>query len=216
MKTCCFVAFIAAVYSQAGRNAGTMRAVVARMTTLTTSRAAMWVGGRAVALVGAGAALGLVVNAVHPNGVRFATFSPPVACTQHEGAGGGPGAGASVALLSPSEVASLCADPSALVADARPAARFAEGHVVGAIHLPCTSSQGAASAALDLLAARKTLVVYGDGTEDALPVAEEMRRRELRPDVRIAVLVGGFQAWSRAGLACASGPCASCEAHPGP
>ena len=82
-----------------------------------------------------------------------------------------------MALLSPVEVAGLCADPTALVADARPADRFAEGHVVGAIHLPCTSSQGAATAAVDLLAARKMLVVYGEATEDALLVAEEMRRR---------------------------------------
>jgi 3-mercaptopyruvate sulfurtransferase SseA len=118
---------------------------------------------------------------------------------------------AEVELLRPAEVAALCADPSALVADARPAARFAEGHVAGAIHLPCTSSQGAASAALDLFAARRTLVVYGDSTDDALPVAQEMRRRIARPDVRIAVIDGGFAAWSHAGLACASGPCLACD-----
>jgi rhodanese-related sulfurtransferase len=213
MKTC-FVAFIAAVYSQAGWNAGTMSAVVAKMTTL-RAQTALVLGGRAVALVVAGAALGLAVNAVHPGGVRFATFSSPVACTQAESAGSKPGAGAEVSLLSPTEVAALCADPTVLVADARPAARFAEGHVVGAIHLPCTSSQGAASAALDRLSSRKTLVVYGEGTDDALPVAEEMRRRTTRSDVRIAVLAGGFPAWNRAGLACASGPCAACGADDG-
>jgi rhodanese-related sulfurtransferase len=183
------------------------------MTTSTPAPIAL--GARAAALVAVAAALGLVVNALHPRGVRFASFKPPVACTQGEGtaAATGPAAGAEVSLLSPAEVATLCADPSALVADARPAARFAEGHVVGAIHLPCTSSRGAASAALDLLAARKTLVVYGEGTDDALPVAEEMWRRAARPDVRIAVLAGGFSAWNRAGLACASGPCATCEAR---
>jgi enoyl-CoA hydratase/carnithine racemase len=29
--------------------------------------------------------------------------------------------------------------------------------------------------------------------------------------VRVAVLRGGFQAWSAAGQACASGPCAECK-----
>jgi len=177
-----------------------------------TTRAAVTLGARALALVGVGAVLGLGVNAVHPRGIRFSSFSAPLACSQ-AGAeqGGAPGRAADVALLSPAEVASLCADPTALVADARPADRFAEGHVVGAIHLPCTSSQGAATAAVDLLAARKMLVVYGEATEDALLVAEEMRRRSPGREVRIAVLAGGFPAWSRAGLACASGPCTTCD-----
>ena len=173
-----------------------------------TTRAAVTLGARALALVGVGAVLGLGVNAVHPRGIRVSSFSAPLACSQ---AGAEQGGAADVALLSPAEVASLCADPTALVADARPADRFAEGHMVGAIHLPCTSSEGAATAAVDLLAARKMLVVYGEATEDALLVAEEMRRRLPGREVRIAVLAGGFPAWSRAGLACASGPCTTCD-----
>ena len=49
-------------------------------------------------------------------------------------------------------------------------------------------------------------MVYGDSTEEALPVAEELRRRGDRPGLRVAVLAGGFPAWSQAGLACSSGP----------
>jgi len=170
--------------------------------------------GRAAALLGVGVALGLAINAWHPRGVRFGSYAPPAACTAGSGdtvAAGAlkPAADPTIDILSQAQVASLCGDPRALVADARSAAEFAEGHVAGAIHLPCASSRLAANAALDQLAGKETLVVYGRGTDDALPVAEEMRRRR-GPGLRVAVLAGGFPAWSRAGLACSSGPCADC------
>ena len=167
---------------------------------------------RLAVLLAGGAALGLLINLAHPRAVRFASFAPPRVCSA-----GGEQAGATtppaVELLSLAQVASLCGDPRALVADARTAARFAEGHVAGAIHLPCASSRIAASAALDRLVGKETLVVYGDSTEEALPVAEELRRRGDRPGLRVAVLAGGFPAWSQAGLACSSGPCADCGVH---
>jgi rhodanese-related sulfurtransferase len=168
--------------------------------------------GRLAVLLAAGVALGLVINLLHPRAVRFGGFAPPRACAatpDHAGAAAPP----TVELLSLVQVANLCGDPRALVADARAADRFAEGHISGAIHLPCASSRTAASAALDRLADKETLVVYGDDTDDALPVAEELRRRGERPGLRVAVLVGGFAAWSRAGLACSSGPCVDCGVH---
>jgi rhodanese-related sulfurtransferase len=169
------------------------------------------VAGQAGVLLGAGVAMGMLVNLVHPHGVRFGSFAAPSACAlpaAHAGA-----AAPTVEVLSLAQVASLCGDPRALVADARNAERFANGHVAGAIHLPCASSRMAATAALDQLAGKETLVVYGDGTDDALPVAEELRRRGDRPGLRVAVLAGGFRAWSQAGLACSSGPCADCGVH---
>jgi 3-mercaptopyruvate sulfurtransferase SseA len=156
--------------------------------------------------------LGFAVNRVHPHGVRFASFAAPTACALPS-AQTGAEATPAVEVLSLAQVAALCGDPHALVADARAAQRFAEGHITGAIHLPCASSGVAASAALDQLAGKETLVVYGDSTADALPVAEELRRRGERPGLRVAVLGGGFSAWSEAGLACSSGPCAGCEVH---
>ena len=167
---------------------------------------------RLAALLAAGSALGLLVNLVHPHPVRLGAVALPTSCTApaaHAGVVVPP----SVEILSLAQVASLCGDPRALVADARSAERFAEGHVTGAIHLSCASSRGAASAALDQLAGKETLVVYGDATEDAVPVAEEMRRRGDRPGLRVAVLGGGFPAWSQAGMACSSGPCADCGVH---
>ena len=168
---------------------------------------------RVLALLTLGSAVGLAINVAHPRAVRLGSFAAPSSCVApaaHAGADQQP----AVEILSLAQVANLCGDPRALVADARNAERFAEGHVTGAIHLSCASTRGAASAALDQLSGKDTLVVYGDGTGDALPVAEEMRRRGDRPGLRVAVMAGGFSAWSQAGLACSSGPCADCAARP--
>jgi rhodanese-related sulfurtransferase len=170
--------------------------------------------GRALCLLLAGSALGLAVNAARPDGVRFTKFAAPNTC----GAGvpiaaAAPGV-APVQVLPPTEAVSLCGDAQTLLADVRPAEEFAQGHVTGAIHLPCAASGSAASAAVDLLAGRHTLIVYGDGTEDARVVADELRRRAGRPDLRVLVIEGGFEAWSHAGLACSSGPCPECKATP--
>jgi rhodanese-related sulfurtransferase len=162
--------------------------------------------GRALCLLLAGSALGLAVNAARPDGVRFTKFAPPNSC----GAEAASSAGAPVGVLRPTDAVALCSDADTLLADVRPPAEFAEGHVTGAIHLPCTSSGTAASAAVDRLAGRHTLIVYGDGTEDARLVAEELRRRAGRADLRVLVIEGGFAAWNRAGLACSSGPCPEC------
>jgi rhodanese-related sulfurtransferase len=166
--------------------------------------------GRALCLVLAGSALGLAVNAARPDGVRFTKFAPPTICGAGEAAAAP--AAAPVEVLPPSAAVSVCGDAQTLVADVRPADEFARGHVTGAIHLPCASSDSAASAAVDRLAGRHTLVVYGDGTDDARVVADELRRRGGRAGLRIVVIEGGFAAWSRAGLACSSGPCAECAA----
>jgi len=170
--------------------------------------------GRALCLTLAGSALGLAVNAARPDGVRFTKFAPPNSC----GAGASPAAAEGalpVQVLPPTQAVTLCGDAHTLLADVRPAEEFEQGHVTGAIHLPCAASGSAASAAVDRLAGRRTLIVYGDATEDARVVAEELRRRAGRSDLRVLVIEGGFQAWSRAGLACSSGPCPECAAGPG-
>jgi rhodanese-related sulfurtransferase len=166
--------------------------------------------GRALCLLLAGSALGLAVNAARPDGVRFTTFAPPTTCGAGQPAAGDAPAVAPVEVLPPAAAASVCGDAQTLLADVRPADEFAQGHVTGALHLPCASSGTAVSAAVDRLAGQRTLVVYGDGTADAKLVADELRHRAGRSDLRIVVIEGGFQAWSRAGLACSSGPCAEC------
>ena len=171
---------------------------------------------RAALLLAAGAAAGIVVNAVRRDGVRLGGFSPPTVCAA-TAAASTPEA-AQVEVLAPVAAARLCQDPSAVIVDVRSDAAFAAGHVAGAIHLPCLSSGAAASAAVDLLAGKRTLIIYGDGDGagggDARPVADELARRAARPGLRVVVIDGGFTAWSQAGMACSSGP--STRGDPGP
>lgn len=157
---------------------------------------------RAAALVAVGGALGALVNALRPDGVRPSAFAAPIACGQPEGA--------SPVEIAPAEASALCARPGVVIADARPAALYAEGHVAGAVHLPCDASGPLAADTIARFAGARVIIVYGQTSGEAVPVADSLRRRNL--DAR--VLVGGFAGWEKAGLACASGPCDECsEAH---
>lgn len=158
---------------------------------------------RAVVLIGVGAGLGFAVNAARPGGLRFARYAPPTECSGAEAAH-------APALLAPADAARLCGQPDVVIADARSAAAYAEGHVAGAVHLPCDANGQAAVEALAHFDRARSIVVYGDSTDDARPVADSLQRRH--PGARVAVLAGGFRAWSSAGLACASGPCDECKA----
>ena len=158
---------------------------------------------RAIVLVVAGAALGLAGNAARPHGLRVAAFAPPTECSGAEASAPSP------TVMSPTEASSLCGQPNVVIADTRPANAFAEGHVAGAVHLPCDAGGSSAVEALSHFSHAHTIVVYGGSTEEARPVAEALQHRH--PDVKVAVLDGGFAAWSSAGLACASGPCDECK-----
>ncbi|HEX8953042.1 MAG TPA: rhodanese-like domain-containing protein [Polyangia bacterium] len=160
---------------------------------------------RALVLVVAGAALGLAGNAARPHGLRIAAFAPATECS-----GGAEGGAPTPAVMSPAEASALCGQPSVVIADARAANAFAEGHVAGAVHLPCDAGGQTVVDALAHFSHAQTIVVYGQSTDDARPVADSLQRRH--PDVKVAILDGGFAAWSQAGLACASGPCDECKA----
>lgn len=169
---------------------------------------------RAGLLIAVGLALGLAVNAARPAGVALRSFRAPAVCAATAvGAAVAGGAGPAAAVVAPVDAARLCGDPQTVIADVRPAGEFALGHVAGAIHLPCAASGSVADAAAEQLHGRRTLIVYGDDTADAQTVADEMRRRINRADLRVLVLAGGFPAWSQAGLACSSGPCPDCQAQ---
>src|SRR3712207_1886976 len=99
-------------------------------------REVLW---RTLVLLAGGALLGFAGNAVRSDGVSLASFTAPVTCSA-------PGEGLlavgvpAVRLVSQAEAAALCGDPSTVIADARSARAFAQGHVAGAIHLPCSAS----------------------------------------------------------------------------
>jgi rhodanese-related sulfurtransferase len=160
---------------------------------------------RAVVLVAASALAGLGINAMRPGGLRVSSFEAPAVCEGAEAAG-------QPLEVDPAEAAASCGSSDVVIADARPANRFAEGHVAGAIHLPCDAAGSVAAEALHRLEGKKTVIVYGEETADAQPVAASLRRRT--HGVRIVTLRGGFKAWSEGGQACASGPCDTCKDHP--
>jgi len=160
--------------------------------------------GRTGAVLLLGATVGVVVNTVRPDGVAWQASPAEAACEAPVELALGP------EVMQPQEAARLCADSGVLVADARTAEAFTEGHVAHAVHLPCAADGTVASRVPELIAHKHTVIVYGETTEEAIEVANSLNRRAQDPSLRIVVLAGGFTAWENAGLACSSGPCPSC------
>jgi hydroxyacylglutathione hydrolase len=96
--------------------------------------------------------------------------------------------------LDPAAVAAALAD-GALVADLRPSAAFAVGHVPGAVSVPFNRAEAGGLAARMLPRAARLLVV---GQPDAVAVAGEVMLRERGLDV-VGHLSGGMSAWRAAG-----------------
>jgi rhodanese-related sulfurtransferase len=161
---------------------------------------------RASVLVLGGGVLGLAGNVARPGGVALRGFEAPTTCS----AAADTAEPAGVLQMDPHEASHLCGRAGVIFADTRPAPRFAEGHVANAVHLPCDTTAAGAVDALKKLDRAATVIVYGDSSDDGMAVAETLRRRGLSGDLR--VLRGGFAAWEREGLACASGPCKDCMA----
>lgn len=162
--------------------------------------------GRAAALAGLAAVAGAALDLLRPDGaLRAGAAVPPAMC------------GELPAVLPPETIAveqaaALCATGQVLIADARDAARFARGHIAGAVHLPCAASGEVLARVPALLQDTRMVLVYADSTAEALAVADGLRRRGA-PGLRVVVLEGGFAAWERSGHACLSGACPACEEH---
>ncbi|MBN1609353.1 MAG: hypothetical protein JW940_22170 [Polyangiaceae bacterium] len=155
---------------------------------------------RAAALSAGGLAAGFVYNAVRKDGIPCWDYEPVASCS------GAEATRSEVGVVSPEALAEECGNGDIVVADARPAERFAMGHIAGAVHLPCSASDDAARVVDSLLNGKYDLVVYGETETEARPVAETLARRT-EPKIRVRVLQGGFPGWASQGLACASGGC---------
>src|SRR5687767_8940736 len=170
---------------------------------------------RTAVLLAVAAGLGVAVDALRPGGLRSKELQLASTCSARPGA---PAAEApAITEVEPAHAQHLCGDPGVMVADVRASERFVAGHIADAVHLPCAGNAAASSGPLSRLARAHTVVVYGDSTEEARPVAEALRARlggtggAVAGPGRIVVLSGGFSAWDRAGLACSSGPCPDCK-----
>jgi rhodanese-related sulfurtransferase len=122
---------------------------------------------------------------------------------------------ARVSVLSPTEASHLCGNPNALVADVRNAEAYTKGHIAGAVHIPCSGSVADVNRVRAGLIGKQHLVVYGETEQQAHQVVSDLMRRLEQPNLTVAVIAGGWDAWFNAGLACSSGPCDDCEADGG-
>lgn len=161
-------------------------------------------GWRAAAILGVGASVGLTVNALRHSRVRLEAYAPPTVCS-------GTVMPQEIRVLPPAMAARLCGDARTLVADVRSGAAFTQGHVAGAVHIPCSGSRADVEHVRRRLESKDALVVYGDSEEQARQVASDLAARINRPELSISIIAGGWRAWFDAGMACASGPCDDCE-----
>jgi rhodanese-related sulfurtransferase len=167
-------------------------------------RTAIAMGGRALLLLAASGAMGLLVNRFHPKGVPVAKYIPATMCSATQEAA------VAISELAPSAAAQLCGTTSTLVADVRSAEEFAKGHIAGAIHIPCSGTTADLERVRVRLLGKDRLVVYGGSDEQSRQVAADLSRRVQRPELQVATILGGWPAWFDAGLACSSGPCDDC------
>jgi rhodanese-related sulfurtransferase len=150
---------------------------------------------RTAALILGAAAMGLIANAVRPDGVSLFAWQASTVCEST----------AVVAEIAPAEAQALCADPNNVVIDVREHEQFERGHIPEARHLPCTRERLGEQTFTELSNAT-SILVYGQTTEEARAVAESLAQRNLP----VNVLSGGYPSWEAAGLACSSGPCEGC------
>ncbi len=148
----------------------------------------------------AGAGLGLALNALRPDGVSI--LRPWVG--EADGAAQC-AVSAAPARVGVDEAERLLQARAAVFGDVRGADEYAAGHVVDAVHLPCSAD---APEWLANVAKSSTVVLYGTEETDADPVAQSLSASGYR-DVR--VLSGGFPAWRAVGGSAASGPCEVCN-----
>lgn len=162
---------------------------------------------RTAVLLVVAAGLGAAADTLRSDGARSAQVKVTSTCSA------GTAGEQAVRVVPPGEAMRMCGDPGVMVADVRTGERFAAGHIAEAVHLPCASNAAVSSAPLARLERSHTVVVYGDSTDEARPVADALLARigQTGAASKVVVLEGGFAAWDRAGLACSSGPCPHCQ-----
>jgi rhodanese-related sulfurtransferase len=155
---------------------------------------------QSLGLAVAGAVLGLLLNGVRPDGVALLRpwASEPDATAECAVA-------TAPTRIGVADAERLLQEHEVVFGDVRGAAEYAVGHIVDAVHLPCSADAPDWLANVDK---SSTVVVYGADDTDGDPVAQSLSANGYR-DVR--VLSGGFPAWRASGGSAASGPCEICN-----
>ncbi len=138
---------------------------------------------RALAIVLAGAALGLGVNAVSPRGIPLLT--PPKEPPKAED---------TVAL---SDAEDLWKGGTAFFLDARSPADYAAGHIAGALNLPVEDFEDHFPQIAPMLTPETTIIAYCDGQECDLSRRLVAKLRDLGYH-NVRHLVNGWTAWHTA------------------
>ena len=147
---------------------------------------------------------GWITNRLRREPIELRAYEPPTQCSEAAEA-------ATATVLNAQAISHMCGRDDVVFADARNEADFELGHVTGAVHLACTSSRGDVGQLLGQLRNKRTLVVYGNSTQEARLVADGLLRQTKRHDLAVIVLEGGFAAWRDSGQACSSGACEKCN-----
>lgn len=157
---------------------------------------------RTLVLLVLGSALGFVFNWVRPSGVPLHPVEKVAVCEAAQPD--------DLVVMAPDDAAALCEQLGAIVLDVRSEEDYAKGHVADAIHLPCRDNPLAGDIS-GLLATANLILIYGESTEDARPVAQSLVQRRYQ---NVRILEGGYAAWEAAGQGCVSGPCEDCAGGP--
>ena len=140
---------------------------------------------RALAIVLAGAALGLAANAISPRRIPYLT--PPKAPPQGQD------------MVPLQEAEELWNGGSAFFLDARASADYSAGHIAGALSLPVEEFDDHYLQIAGMLNPDSTIVVYCDGVECDLSHRLMSKLRELGYH-NVRYIVNGWTTWHTAGL----------------
>lgn len=154
-----------------------------------------------------GMALGLVGNAVRPDGLDL--LAVPARATEGECA---PPA-EQTQWLSLAEATELAGQPDVLFVDARPTDEFQRAHVAGAYSVPFTPGDRVPRDALNVVAGARIVVTYCDthgGCSTSVALARALAEAG---GLDVRVLEGGWPAWEQAGAPAEAGACRLCPEH---
>ena len=146
---------------------------------------------RAIIIVVAGVALGLVANAVSPRHIPY--IAPPKLKLENKD------------VVTLDEATELWRTGAAFFLDARAPADFNAGHIANAFSVPAESFEEHYANVAPMLAPDSPIVAYCDGPDCELSHRLADRLRQLGYK-NVRVLVNGWTVWRGAGLATQTGP----------